>query len=260
METIITPEQKREMFAWLRGGDTTSDPDMEDRFIETIAVLVREKIDDKKEQTPVQRPRHPLYQDRPHPLSLKAIMQEVTGDPNYELPRIDISKPETAVVETIDKSHTEVQEKPSGIDSVVIARTIINMAAIQGHSINMTQLQAMLYITYGVHLAQKGERLTEEHPQMWEYGPVFPRAYNKVRKEKTDGKTESENLKAEHPEIWQFLSDSFSRYAWTTGSVLVAPHIASGSPWAKTRQKNPDKWGVVIDDALISEWFKKRRE
>lgn len=258
METIITPEQRHEMFSWLRGGDTTSNPEMEDRFIDTLAVLVRERIDGGHQPAPVQRPRHQLYQDKPHPLSLKAIMQEVTGDPNYELPRIEIVKQEPESVATPETAKPQEQEKPSGIDSVVIARTIINMAATQGHSINMTQLQAILYITYGVYLAQKGERLIEEHPQMWEYGPVFPRAYNKVRKEKTDGQAESDSLKAEHPDIWNFLSESFSRYAWTTGSVLVAPHTASGSPWAKTRKANPEKWGAVIDDALISEWFEKR--
>ena len=257
METFITPEEKHEMFAWLRGGDLTPNPEMEDRFLNTIAVLVQEKMSGTPAPV-VERRRE--RQDKPHPLSLKAIMREVTGDPNYELPEMTFTKKPVPAVQEIkeEKKSEESQTSREGIDSVVIARTIVNFAKREGHQINMTQLQAMLYIMYGIYLCQKKCRLIEEHPQMWEYGPVFPRAYNKLRKEKTDGQIESDSLRQEHPDVWNFISDSFSRYAWTTGSVLVAPHIASGSPWAKTRKQSPDKWGAVIDDNLIREWFAKR--
>ena len=256
MSTMITPEEKHEMFAWLRGGDLTPNPEMEDRFLDTIAVLVKEKMSDK--DSPEQRKR--VYQDRPHPLSLKAIMREVTGDPNYELPPISVNQkaPEVKTEPKKEEINAVSSSESQAIDSVVIARTIVNISKHQGHDINMTQLQAILYIMYGVYLAKKEKRLIEEHPQMWEYGPVFPRAYNKLRKEKTDGQAESDSLKKDHPDIWQFISDSFLRYAWTTGSVLVAPHTASGSPWAKTRKQSPDKWGVAIDDTLIRDWFAKR--
>ena len=109
-----------------------------------------------------------------------------------------------------------------------------------------------------MRLAQKGERLTAEHPQMWQYGPVFPRAYNRLRKEADDGSQEYDSLRNEHPDIFQYLTNCFRRYAWTKACILVAPHVADGSPWADTRKSNPDSWGVRIEDDLIREWFLPR--
>lgn len=253
----------RHILAWLRGGDITPDPDMEEKFLDTITGLVKERLNpefsapvEEPKAQDTQRKRAPLYGNRPHPLSLKALMQEVTGDPNYELPKVEVS---TASVESNTSDDADRETADSGIlDSVVLARSLVYLSNINAHPINMTQIQAILYIVYGGYLASKGKRLTDEHPQMWEYGPVFPKVYNKLKKQPSDGKEEAEKLQKDYPQIWGYLSDSFSRNAWTSGSTLVYPHLAKGTPWAVTRKSNPDKWGAVIEDSLIERWFKER--
>lgn len=50
--------------------------------------------------------------------------------------------------------------------------------------VNVTKLQKLLYCCYGVVLAALDERLTSEHPQAWEHGPVFPRTFNAIKKQK----------------------------------------------------------------------------
>jgi len=122
----------------------------------------------------------------------------------------------------------------------------------------MSQVQIIMYISYGVWLANTGNRLTSEHPQMWQFGPVFPRAYNRLRKNPSDGQEEYDAITKDHPEVIDFLRSQYQRFGFTTANIVSAPHLAAGSPWAKTRKKSPDKWGITIEDSDIHDWFRKR--
>ena len=89
---------------------------------------------------------------------------------------------QVTVTETPEASSVE-------LDSVLLAKALRHMAVIEGIELTQSQIQTILYIVYGVRLAQMDERLISEHPQMWQYGPVFPRAYNRLRKDASDGTT-----------------------------------------------------------------------
>lgn len=91
------------------------------------------------------------------------------------------------------------EESRSEIDSFTLGRIIRYMGTAEAHPLNMSQIQIILYISYGVWLASTGERLTSEHPQVWQFGPVFPRAYNKLRKDTSDGAAEYEPILKENP-------------------------------------------------------------
>jgi len=261
---MITLSQKQqqdmhEILAWLRGGDATPNPEMEEKFIDTITGMVIDRMKPAGQKPVLEpapspaRPRTELYKDRTHLLSLKALMREVTGDDSYELPKIEVKVDATAEPE----AETQKKEATTDeVDSVILARTLVYMGKCNAHTVNVSQIQIILYNAYGAYLARNGKRLIDEHPQMWEYGPVFPKAYNKLRKNPSDGQTEAETLQKTRPEIYQFLSQCFQRYAWTSASMLSATHLAAGTPWTKTRKKSPDKWGVQIDDSLIEDWFK----
>lgn len=237
MESAVnTVESFREVIGWLRGGDMTPDPRMEDRFIEVLAAMVSRRMTDdaarERERTAMERAkRREAVAGRA--LSLSSILAE---DINPE--------PEP--------------EPSSGLDSYVLAKALSYMGVLEGHPLNMSQIQIMLYISYGLWLAGKGERLTEEHPQMWQFGPVFPRAYSRFRKVQGDGKQEYELLKDMNPDVFGLLSRRFRRHAWTKASDLTAPHVAEGSPWAETRKGSPDRWGAQIADEDIKAWFAAR--
>ena len=49
---------------------------------------------------------------------------------------------------------------------------------------NRTKAQKLLYCCYGAILAEFNERLTDEHPKAWMYGPVFPRTFNDINKKR----------------------------------------------------------------------------
>ena len=247
--TLQQTDSYREVMAWLRGGDTTPDEQMEGRFIDIVAQLVAEKLENSG-----RRPRRNRADLPPSPLSIKAIMREIGAQNEYPEP-IE----QTVVVSDDESASCEPETVSRGsLDSVYLGKALRHMALIEGLQLTLSQIQTILYIAYGVWLALHDERLIEEHPQMWQYGPVFPRVYAKLKKDSSDGYDEYDSLRCNHPDKFRFLSNCFRRYAWTKACILTSPHISQGSPWSQTRKENPDKWGVRIEDDLIREWFLPR--
>lgn len=266
-DITVTPEY-RQVFAWLRGGDATPDPQMENSFLDLITTAVAQRlIANRSEYERMARAieRADRRASRPSRcLSIKAMLDEVRSETHTHIETsLDVADdlPEAEPVNDISMSlPVAATEEVSSteLDSVILAKALKHMALIEEKELTQSQIQCILYIAYGVRLAQKGERLTAEHPQMWQYGPVFPRAYNRLRKDTDDGFEEYDSLRNEHPGIFKYLTNCFRRYAWTKACILVSPHIADGSPWAETRKSNPDGWGARIEDDLIREWFLPR--
>ena len=265
--TIQQTETYRQVFAWLRGGDATPDPQMENDFLDLITAAVAERlIANRKEYERMARAAERAERRASRPagcLSIKAMLEQVRSENPEQVKTVldeDDDLPEAEPVQALPMQTTtnESREVSCELDSVQLAKTLRHMAVIEGIALTQSQIQTILYIAYGVRLATKNERLTMEHPQMWQYGPVFPRAYNKLRKDAADGTDEYYSLKTGHPNIFKYLENCFRRYAWTKACILTSPHLSEGSPWSDTRRSNPDRWGVRIEDELIREWFLPR--
>ena len=266
-DITVTPEY-RQVFAWLRGGDTTPDPQMENSFLDLITTAVAQRlIANRSEYERMARAAERAERRASRPsgcLSIKAMLEEVRSETHTHIETslgAADDLPEAEPVNDISTSQpivTTEEVSSTELDSVILAKALRHMALIEEKELTQSQIQCILYIAYGVRLAQKGERLTAEHPQMWQYGPVFPRAYNRLRKDADDGFEEYDSLRNEHPGIFKYLTNCFRRYAWTKACILVSPHVADGSPWADTRKSNPDSWGARIEDDLIREWFLPR--
>ena len=256
-ENINPNESYREVFAWLRGGDTTPNPEMENRFIDIMAAMVQKRIEERAEDerlAEATRRRNARLMGVGAKLSLRALMEEEGLEPSSEEETTLEAKPDTPSI----PEETKQESDGKGLDSIDIAKALTYIGQINDHSLNMSQLQTIMYIIYGVWLAQKGERLTAEHPQMWQFGPVFPRAYNRLKKEPGGGETEYNSLKESEPELLSYMENCFRRYGWTPATVLGNPHVSQGSPWAQARKENPDKWGAALSDTLIGKWFGER--
>lgn len=261
--TIQHTDTYRQVMAWLRGGDTTPDPEMENSFLDIMTAAVAERlIANRQEYERMARAAERAERRAHRPsgcLSIKAMLDEVRREASEKTESVladgeDLPEAEPMLQSTIQKEEVSSCE----LDSVILAKSLRHMAVIEGIDLTQSQIQTILYIAYGVRLATKNERLTSEHPQMWLYGPVFPRAYNRLRKDSTDGTDEYYSLKTDHPNIFKYLENCFRRYAWTKACILSTPHLSEGTPWYQTRKSNPDRWGVRIEDELIREWFLPR--
>ena len=206
--------------AWLRGGDATPDPEMENSFLDIMTAAVAERlIANRQEYERMARAAERAERRAHRPsgcLSIKAMLDEVRRETSEKTESVladgeDLPEAEPMLQSTIQKEEVSSCE----LDSVILAKSLRHMAVIEGIDLTQSQIQTILYIAYGVRLATKNERLTSEHPQMWQYGPVFPRAYNRLRKDSTDGTDEYYSLKTDHPNIFKYLENCFRRYAWT---------------------------------------------
>lgn len=61
-------------------------------------------------------------------------------------------------------------EQEGKYSSVDMAKMIVAYANDRHYFVNMTKVQKLLYIVYGVYLSVNGERFTDEHPKAWPYG------------------------------------------------------------------------------------------
>ena len=243
---MITPERFSEALKWINGVST----DMADRevkeLIDSMAVGYRRRY----------RELNPFG-------ATPRLQTTMTNLPTIE----NICGPEAAdLFRKVMKENREREEKKaeaeqepieSRLDSVDMINSISHIAHRQGQPLTSSRAQLILYCIYGSHLAHTGSRLEIEHPQAWKYGPVFPRAYKKGSLCDENICEESfGNLTSGHPDLAHLLS-------WKTESMLCTPmvdlnacHKGKSSPYGKTVSRNPDHWGVQIEDNLIQDFFR----
>lgn len=139
-------------------------------------------------------------------------------------------------------------------NSVALAKYIASYANANGFVINMTKLQKLLYICYGVYLAVKGSRLTNEHPQAWPYGPVFPTTRNRLLRLNLEDISEDGDSSITD-DIKSCVKLVFGSYGAYNASFLSAWSHKPNSPWDKTVSQNGFKWGDTIPDEYIRPYF-----
>ena len=126
---------------------------------------------------------------------------------------------------------------------------ILNYGNSHEHPLNKTQAQKLLYCCYGAILAQFDERLTDEHPKAWPYGPVFPRTVNDINKKRLTLDM-AQNFEANCPPEWLELIHKTLRTFWNyTATQLSTWSHRKGSPWSKADALNS------LDDREIKNYF-----
>lgn len=144
-------------------------------------------------------------------------------------------------------------------NSVTVALYIVAVMNNMKLDVNMTKLQKLLYIAYGTYLAIKNCRLTNEHPQAWPYGPVFPTTRNKLLKKDLSiiniSIPELADIRndIEMQQLVMLVLNGFGRKNATTLSVWSHQ---SGSPWDRVVSQEGFTWGERIPDEYIQEYFK----
>ena len=146
-------------------------------------------------------------------------------------------------------------------DSVEVAKYIAAYWNDKGESVNITKIQKLLYIAYGTWLAIKNERLCNEQPQAWPYGPVFPTTRNRLLKLNIDniGFNDVADEKLKDDEEIKKLFDMIYKSsfgAWAANQLSAWSH-QKGSPWEHTTSQLNFCWGNRMDDDRIKKYFKK---
>lgn len=129
-------------------------------------------------------------------------------------------------------------------------------------ALNITKVQKLLYIAYGAFLRVYNERLVNEHPEAWPYGPVFPT----MRKELlhtdlyaiTEADVPAEELaRMEEDRRFKGIVDFTLREfgAFSAGQLTAWSHLR-GSPWDVVSREWGFEWGEELSDYDIREYFR----
>lgn len=129
-----------------------------------------------------------------------------------------------------------------------------------GVILNKTQMQKLLFICYGVGLADKPDCpiFTDDTPKAWPFGPVFPITYKRYVENYPTPLTETEKVKfTDSVGNLAQVDEIVSKYCHYPSVRLSGWSHQTGSPWAQTVfAKEGVKWNRPISLDAISEYFK----
>ena len=144
-------------------------------------------------------------------------------------------------------------------DSLEVVAYIIKRCDQKGIYVNITKLQKLLYCCYGVVLAKFGVRLTDEHPEAWQYGPVFPETLRSIQffgKEAFLQK-ETPDVDAAPAEMRALIDATLEHFGQHTALKLSNWTHLPGSPWSKT-SRDGQFFFDDLDDDDIKTYFSEK--
>ena len=279
MATInITPERFQQALAWMNGQASTLG---EQEVLQMLRCLTGRFQENCRALRPGPVARFRNLTLKAHPLSLTAIIAETeeriaeekageAASQTDENPFLrELLSEEEPVVEdrqeaapaalTPEQAVMEKVAQESRLDSVLLINSIAYVGALAGYPLTQSKAQIILYCLYGARLGAGMERLPIEHPQVWKYGPVFPRAYKRGSIEDRGACEGSyQELLEREPAILTALSTKTQSMMATPMADLNAVHKSAQSPYGRTKARYPEKWGAQIPDEEIAAFFKSR--
>lgn len=141
--------------------------------------------------------------------------------------------------------------------SIEVARYIVAYANENKFGINLTKMLKLTFFLYGAYLAYKGQRLTDEHPVAWTYGPVFERARKyfmnidllDISMQDVDKQMSVDS------DFKAMLEYTFKVCGKYSASALVSWTHKPNSPWSITIKECKGREGGVIRDEVIYDYF-----
>lgn len=136
-------------------------------------------------------------------------------------------------------------------NSIDMAAQIARICDSLGYTYNNTKIQKLLYCCYGCFLAKYEERLVDEYPRAWQYGPVFPKVFNYIKKgNDLMERSPIADLTEEQCIFLKSIIETFGKY---DAVPLSQWSHKKGSPWEQV----VSEFGLqqFIPDDIIQKYF-----
>lgn len=119
-----------------------------------------------------------------------------------------------------------------------VAAYFLRRANEEGKVLTPMQVQKLVYLAHGWHLAITGEPLINEQVEAWQYGPVIPSLYHEYKKFGAQPITVA-SVHDFHPpdDLRPILEKVWEVYKDFTGSQLSAMTHKRGTPWRQVIAK-----------------------
>jgi uncharacterized phage-associated protein len=132
---------------------------------------------------------------------------------------------------------------------ITIANKFIDLA--KNEPLTNMQLQKMVYIAHGFSLALRDTKLYYEYTRAWNFGPVVPELYEKLREHDSNqvknkiSSSPEEEIDKDSSEI---IEEVYKNYKQYSGPQLSGLTHQKNTPWSKTWESN--KYGVIPADDI----------
>lgn len=137
------------------------------------------------------------------------------------------------------------------VNSLQVVAFIVKFCKANDIPLNITKLQKLMYCCYGVVLAKTGLRLTDEHPEAWQYGPVFPDALKCVQFFDIDGFKDSNSSDIDkNPRIKELIEATIQHFGKYSAFQLSRWSHLKGSPWYKASDGGVNLFSILSDDDI----------
>lgn len=127
--------------------------------------------------------------------------------------------------------------------------------------LNKTQVNKLLFMCYGTYYARTSNKLFEESPKAWPFGPVFPKVYKTFDQKSMPIILPKENITLfrQDQEALNICVSVIDRYSNTSAYSLSMWSHKEGSPWYQTVYSGEPTivWNKEIKDEIIKEYFTK---
>lgn len=189
-------------------------------------------------------------------LEFQGILQEIKGDfrnVEFSFHHIETDKPEIESVAEYDSYFEDVKfyaERLEFIESVEksieVTPTDIAKYILTKKSFDQLQIQKLIYFIYLEYIRMQDKFLFKDTFKAWQYGPVIPSLYYKLRKygysdiQLKDKELEKVRLElklsrsCDKKDIIECIDHVIDMYGEKTGGELIDITHKKGGPWDKT--------------------------
>jgi uncharacterized phage-associated protein len=141
-----------------------------------------------------------------------------------------------------------------------IANAFIELARRDGRTLSNMQLQKLVYIAFGYFAGFMKDKLFRDEIQAWEYGPVIPNLYHRLKQYGVGPVTvipaewPSNRLAGPEMQVVEGVWDAYRKYSALELSDLTHK---DGTPWSKMREKLQGRQNIPIPFSLIQEHYEQ---
>jgi uncharacterized phage-associated protein len=141
-------------------------------------------------------------------------------------------------------------------DALTVANYFIQKGVKSNKPITQVQLQKLVYIAHGWHLALEKGPLFNDQVCAWKYGPVIPvlhKVFKGFGSSNIEFTTDFADLSPNNEETKELLNVVWETYGSMPASKLIALTHKEGTPWHKVYQ--PNFMDTVIPNESIKQHY-----
>ena len=139
-------------------------------------------------------------------------------------------------------------------DCLLIAKTLLKLAAREDRRLTPMQLIKLVYLAHGWALGLYGRPLIKQDVEAWKYGPVIPELYQAIKQYRSSPVREISCIEEEIDERFiDVIEQVYKIYGSFTGIELSMLTHEKNSPWEITWNSGKS----IISNDLIAYYYKK---